>query len=177
VNHFPNMFFSTSPHVDEEFLNLFHPVISEEENLVLCSIPTEAEVVQALLSLGSSKALGPDGFTAPFYKKYWSVVRCEVLNCVWDFFLNKNLSRGQNHTFITLVPKQSGSHSMHQFRPISLCNISYKIISKILANRLKFVFSKIISPLQSAFVPSRSIQDNSIIAHELLHSFKLKRGK
>ena len=177
MNHFTNLFLSTSPNIEEELLDLFPLVISDEENQVLCSIPTEAEVVKALSSLGSSKAPGPDGFTALFYKKYWLVVRCEVLNCIWDFFLNKNLSSEQNHTFITLVPKQSGAHLINQFRPISLCNISYKIISKILANRLKVVLSKIIFALQSAFVPNRSIQDNSIIAHELLHSFNLKRGK
>ena len=61
--------------------------------------------------------------------------------------------------------------------PISLCNIVYKIISKILANGLKFLLLKIISPIQSAFVPKRNIQDNTILAHELLHSFKTKRGK
>jgi hypothetical protein len=177
VHHFTNLFSSTSPSFEEELLALFPPVISDEENHVLCSIPTETEVFQVLSSLGSSKAPGPDGFTALFYKKYWHVVRSEVLNCVWDFFLNKNMSNELNHTFITLVPKQSGAHAVHQFRPISLCNITYKIITKILANRLKDVLSKIISPLQSAFVPKRSIQDNSIIAHELLHTFNLKRGK
>jgi hypothetical protein len=66
---------------------------------------------------------------------------------------------------------------MNHFRPISLCNISYKIISKLLANRLKLILLKIISPLQSAFVPNRSTQDNSIIAYELLYTFKLKKGK
>jgi hypothetical protein len=84
---------------------------------------------------------------------------------------------GQNHSFISLVPKLSGSHTTHQFQPISLCNIVYKIISKILANRLKFLLPNIISPLQIAFVPKRKIQDNTILAHELLHSFKSKRGK
>jgi hypothetical protein len=172
-----NQFSSTSPLVDEELQNLFPPVISAKENLILCAIPTKAEVVKAFSSLGSSKALGLDGFTTLFLKKYWFVVRCAVLNCVWDFFLNKNMSREQNHTFIILIPKQSGSHSMNQFRPISLYNISYKIISKILANRLKAILPKIIFPLQSTFVLGRSIQENSIIAHELLHSFKLKRGK
>jgi hypothetical protein len=87
------------------------------------------------------------------------------------------LLREQNKSFIALIPKASGSHTAHQFRPISLCNIVYKIISKILANRLKTTLPKIISPLQSAFVRKRNIQDNSILAHELLHSFKNKKGK
>jgi hypothetical protein len=87
------------------------------------------------------------------------------------------LANEQNHTFLTLIPKQKEAHSVNQFRPINLCNISYKIIAKILANRLKTTLHKIISPLQLAFVPKRNIQDNSIIAHKLLHSFNLKRGK
>ena len=79
--------------------------------------------------------------------------------------------------FIAMVPKQSDSHTIHYFRPISLCNIVYKIITKILANRLKFLLPKIISPLQTTFVPNRNIQDNTILAHELLHSFKNEKGK
>jgi hypothetical protein len=155
----------------------FSHIISAEENLFLVSIPIEDEVFKVLSSLGSSKALGPDGFTALFYKKYWHVVKSAVLECVWNFFLHKNLAKEQNHTFITLIPKQSRAHFVNHLRPISLCNISYKIISKILANRLRSTLHKIISPFQLAFVPKRSIQDNTIIAHELLHSFKLKRRK
>ena len=66
---------------------------------------------------------------------------------------------------------------MHQFRPISLYNIVYKIITKILANRLKIFLPKIISPLQFDFMPHRNIQNNTILAHKFLHSFKEKKGK
>jgi hypothetical protein len=110
-------------------------------------------------------------------KKYWFIVRKDVLICIEQFFKNHNLLRKQNHTFLALIPKISGFHTAHQFRPISLCNIVYKIISKILANRFKRYLPKIISPLQSAFVPQRNIQDNTILAHEPLHAFKSKRGK
>ena len=151
--------------------------MSKEDTLNLCSILLESEVIQALSSLGSSKAPGPDGFTAFFYKKYRTYVSKDVLACVRHFFQNHHMLQELNHTFITLVPKKTGSHFGHHFRPISLCNISYKIISKILANRLKKVLPKIISPLQSAFVPNRNIQDKSILAHELIHTFKNKKGK
>jgi hypothetical protein len=70
-----------------------------------------------------------------------------------------------------------GASSVHHYRPISLCNIIYKIISKLLANRLKPMLDKIISPFQTAFVPGRLIQDNSILAHEMLHTLQSKRGR
>jgi hypothetical protein len=177
VSHFMNLFSTSSPIFDAELLDLFQPTISDEENVALCSIPSESEIVQALASLGSTKAPGPDGFTALFYKKYWAIVRFDVLGFVWGFFKDNLLLKDQNHTFIALVPKRSGPHLVHHFRPISLCNIGYKIVSKILASRLKILLPKIISPAQSAFVPNRNIQDNSILAHELLHAFKNKKGK
>jgi hypothetical protein len=96
---------------------------------------------------------------------------------VLDIFSRVVICKDLNHTFITLVPKKTGSHSVHHFKPISLCNISYKIVSKILANRLKHVLPKIISPLQSTLVPGRNIQDNCILANELIHTFKNKRGR
>lgn len=96
---------------------------------------------------------------------------------VGNFFDSNKLLREQNHTFIALIPKRLGASAIHHFRPISLCNIIYKIISKLLANRLKPFLSKIISLFQIAFVPGRHIQDNSILFHEMLHSLKNKRGK
>jgi hypothetical protein len=104
------------------------------------------------------------------------VVRKDVLICIEQFFKNNNLLRNQNHTFLALVPKISGSHTAHQFRPISLCNIVYKIISKVLANRFKRFLPKIISPLQFAFVPKRNIQDNTIIVTPQSHIGKMRRS-
>jgi hypothetical protein len=93
------------------------------------------------------------------------------------FFYSNQLLQEQNHTFIALIPKRLGAFAVQHFWPISLCNIIYKIISKLLANRLKPLLSKIISTFQSAFVPGRHIQDNSILSHEMLHSFKNKQGR
>ena len=82
-----------------------------------------------------------------------------------------------NHSFIALIPKGNNAASVNQFRSISLCNVLYKIISKLLANRLKQVLNKLISPWKTAFIPGHNIQENTFIAQEILHSMKKKKGK
>jgi len=136
-----------------EFRNLFDCSISDSDNQFLCAMPTDSEIYDFLLSLERTKAPKPDGFTALFYVKYWNHIKGTVLNAVGDFFMHNILLREQNHTFIALIPKKLGASSVHQFRPISLCNFIYKIISKLLANRLKPLLDKVISPFQTAFVP------------------------
>ena len=145
LTHFTTLFTSLNPLIENEMLDLFSLIILEEENAFLCT--HEEEISEVLASLGTTKALGPDGFTTIFYKKYWHVVRKDVLICIEQFFKNHNLVRNQSHAFLALVPKINGFHIAHQFRPISLCNIVYKIISKVLANRFKRFLPKIISPL------------------------------
>jgi hypothetical protein len=176
-SHFTSLFTTSNPPCPDELLSLFENSISSEENDTICTIPSELEIFNALSSIGSTKAPGPDGFTALFYKKYWSIVKDVVLISVWVFFSKNHLLKEQNHTFIALVPKQLGPASINHFRLISLCNIIYKIISKILANRFKLLLHHFISHLQSAFVPSRNIQDNYILAYELLHTLKAKKGR
>jgi hypothetical protein len=82
IAHFTNLFTSLNPLIENETLDLFYPIITEEENAFLCTPPTEEEISEALASLGTTKALGLDGFTALFYKKYWHVVRKNVLICI-----------------------------------------------------------------------------------------------
>jgi 5-methylcytosine-specific restriction endonuclease McrA len=177
VSHFKNIFSTSNPAPSEELLALFHCSISDAKNVILCSVPSESEIHASLASLGVSKAPGPDGFTTLFYMKYWDCIKDTVLQAVWNFFKHNQLLKEQNHTFIALIPKKIGASTVHHYRPISLCNIIYKIISKLLANRLKPLLSNIISPFQTAFVPGRHIQDNSILAHEMFHTLKSKRGR
>jgi len=145
ITNFKLLFTSSHPSPNE-LLSLFDPVISDEDNLHLGSLPTESEIFASLKSLGRTKAPGPDGFTALFYVKYWDYIKNTVLLAIGNFFQNNHLLREQNHTLIALIPKRLGASSVHHYRPISLCNIIYKIISKLLANRLKPLLSKVISP-------------------------------
>ena len=94
-----------------------------------------------------------------------------------SFFQSGKMLRQINHTVITLIPKCENPTSTNHYRPISLCSTIYKIISKILTNRLKPVLQKLVHPLQGAFVANRAIQDNILIAHEIFHSFKSRKGK
>jgi len=137
VNNFKDLYASTCPSPHKDLLALFDSAISVEDNVMLCATPTEPEIFASLNSLGLSKAPGPDGFIALFYVKYWVHIRVIVLQAVGHFFEHSQLLREQNHTFIALIPKKLGASSVHHYRPISLCNIIYKIISKLLANWLK----------------------------------------
>ena len=114
---------------------------------------TEEEILAALSQMSSLNALGPDKFH------------------------NGHLLKEINMNFITLIPKLESPEASHHYRPISLCNVSYKIIAKILANRVKPFLNKIISPLQGAFAPGRLINDNIMLAHEIMYCFKKKKGE
>lgn len=115
------------------------------------------------------KALESDGLSRLFYYENWSVVGKDVLS-LYKKVLNEGKSvREFNDTFVVLIPKIPKPKGMTNYRPISLCRVVYKIMAKVWANRLKMVLPHCISHNQSAFVPSRMIHDNFIIAHELVH--------
>lgn len=86
------------------------------------------------------------------------------------------MPNGWNNKCVVLIPKTNNPERMKDLRPISLCNVVYKLVSKVLANRLKQILSDIISPNQSAFVPGRLITDNILLAYECTHYMKNKRS-
>lgn len=144
--------------------------MTEPQNVELLKEITKEEVRKAVFDISPHKCPGPDGMTGQFYQQFWETVGDNVTETVQNFFRHEYIEEGLNNTNICLIPKKINSKKLMEFRPISLCNVSFKIISKILAKRFKKTLSSVISDTQAAFIEGRLISDNILVAHELLHA-------
>lgn len=172
--------FCAGPELDlNPVLEVVKPRVSAQDCNMLDRHFSAEEIRVALFQMDPAKAPGPDGMTARFFQQCWATVGTSVTRACLDFLKNNMpLPGGLNETHVCLIPKTKKPKKMTELRPISLCNVLYKIISKSLANRLKRVLDRIISPFQSAFVPGRLITDNLLVASEALQYLKLKnKGK
>ena len=106
---------------------------------------THVEVQQALFQMHPSKAPGPDGMSALFFQKFWDIVGADVSHAILDFLNFGRMLGNVNFTHIVLIPKVASPEQMTQFRPISLCNVLYKIASKVLVNKMKTILPQVIS--------------------------------
>lgn len=176
VGYFQNLFTTDGPRCWEESLACINPIVTVEMNEVLLQLVSIDEVKSAAFQLGALKTPGPDGFPGLFYQQYWEVVHEVIQKTASTFYEYGSILQEMNMIRVTLIPKVPNPEDITQFRPISSCNFSYKILSKILANCLKTIIPDIISLVQCAFVPQRQIQDNILIAHEAFHHLKLKKN-
>ncbi|KAL6205195.1 hypothetical protein ACLB2K_022457 [Fragaria x ananassa] len=137
---------------------------------------SKEEVWDALKLMNPSKAPRLDGFAPCFYQQFWEVVGDDVVDVARIFLGSRDFVQKMNCTHVTLIPKVKTPEVVGHLRPISLCNVLFKIGSKLLANRLKPLLDDMISPYQSAYVPGRLISDNSLVAFEIAHYLKRLRG-
>lgn len=144
---------------------------------VLHTPPSLEEVHSSLFSIGPVKASGVDEFHAQFFQNYWETMWQDILAFVKKCFSDKSFPVNVNDTSICLIPKSENPQNIKHFWPISLCNMSYKIVSKVLVNRILPKLNGIISPTQNSFLPGRGCYTNYIAASEILHSMKQKREK
>ncbi|GJU36868.1 RNA-directed DNA polymerase, eukaryota [Tanacetum coccineum] len=158
-----DVWISDPSQIKEEFLKFFN------ENLVT---PVSLdEVKNAVWDCDSSKAPGPDGFSFAFVNKYWDYFEVDILEYVNIFLDTGSLPHGSNSSFFTLIPKVSNPIFIKDFRPISLISVHYKIIAKILANRLAKVIDKIVSHEESTFIAGSQILD-ALILNEIVECSK-----
>ncbi|GJW06935.1 RNA-directed DNA polymerase, eukaryota [Tanacetum coccineum] len=175
LDHFSNRF--SKPGKPMATLQMEFPnQIQLEQRNDLESDVTNDEIKKAVWECGTDKAPGPDGFTFGFFRKFWHLVENEVQDAVRYFFYNNDLPNGCNSSFIALIPKIPDANLVKDFRPISLIGSIYKIIAKILTNRLVGVMGGIVNEVQSAFIADRQILDGPFILNEML-SWCKKRKK
>jgi hypothetical protein len=161
----------------DEVLRCVPTRVDADMNSMLDAPFTAKEVKSALFEMYPTKAPGPDGFPAHFFQRNWGLCGAEVTTAVLRILRGDESPEEINETFIVLIPKVASPTELGQFRPISLCNIIYKIASKVMSNRLKKILPEIISQEQSAFMPGRLITDNIIMAYECLHFMKRNKAK
>ena len=165
-NYFGNLFASEVNHVDPAVLQNVQTEVTEQMNEMLLAPYTHDDVRKAVSSIGDLKAPGPDGLHAIFCKKFWHIIGDEISQEVLFAINTRQIPAEWNDTSIVLIPKVDSPEQITQYRPISLCNVMYKIISKMIDNRLKKILPEIISPTHSAFVPVRLIIDNVLVSYE-----------
>ncbi|GJU94103.1 RNA-directed DNA polymerase, eukaryota [Tanacetum coccineum] len=153
----------------------FHKKLLQGQAADLERCVSRDEIRMAVWSCGDNKSPGPDGFTFEFFKKYWDFIGPDFCEAVEYFFVNGSFSKGCNSSFVALIPKVMDAKFVNDFRPISLIGCVYKVITKVLANRLASVIADLVSDTQSAFVAGRQILDGPFILNEILHWCKRKK--
>eukprot|EP00253_Pinus_taeda_P009912 PITA_09912 len=156
----------------EKILQQIPKLIIEEHNLLLLQPILLHEVDSAVKQLKAGKAPGPNGFTSNFFHQFWDLIQIEVWQLVEESHALRWMYPGLNATFMALIPKTAEANKPDKYRPIALCNIIYKIGSKVIATRLKPLLPLIILPEQSGYVEGRQITDGIILTHEIIHSLK-----
>lgn len=174
VDYFQDIFQANSGDTQPIIDHIPH-CITEEDNAFLLAPYSPEEARAAVFSMQADKAPGLDGFNPGFFQYHWDIIGSDVSSTCISMLAVGTFPVELNETALVLIPKKTIPGTMGDLRPIALCNVFYKIMSKMVANRLKRLLPRIISPSQSAFVAGRSIHDNTIIAFELMHFFKGKR--
>jgi mannosylglycoprotein endo-beta-mannosidase len=130
-----------------------------------------------LLHFKKERSPGPDGWTTEFFSHFFDIVGPDLLSMVEDVRIRGKISKSINSTFLVMIPKKNNAVSFNDYRPISLCNLIYELVSKVIANRLKPFLEKGLSAEQLGFLKGRRIQDAIATAHECIHSIKQKNLK
>ncbi|XP_031096875.1 uncharacterized protein LOC116001121 [Ipomoea triloba] len=167
LDYFNDIFASNHSSISMDgFAASITPRVTHDQNDSLLRPFEPDEVKAALFSMFRDKVPGPDSMNPGFYQHYWDVVGSDVSSFVIKCLNECTLLEGLNDTNVVLIPKKASPEKVSDLRPIALCNVVYKIMPKMVANRMKPLLGDVISDSQSAFIPNRLITDNILVAAE-----------
>lgn len=153
--------------------DLLHYRCSATDATMLVAPFSAGDIFETLRSLPNGKVPGPYGFTKEFFVSTWSILGRDFVTAVQSFFHYGFLPRGVNSTILALIPKKTPAQTMKDFRPIACCNLVYKVLSKLLSNRLKKILPEAIEPNQCAFIKGRLLMENVCLANEIVKGYHL----
>lgn len=175
VNYFSSLFTTSDPVNMELTCEVIRDRLSAYHISWCSRTYSDEEIEESIKQMHPLRAPGPDGLPTLFYQKYWHLVGNDVKRLVKGILNNQESPEKINKTFIVLIPKGKDPKSPKDYRPISLCNVSMKIVTKVIAKRIKSIFPDVIDAEQSGFVEGRLITDNGLIDIECFHWLKKKR--
>ena len=177
LDHFEDIYngnISESPWLID---NLHWSPISFKQVENLCSLFTEEEIHSALTSFTNKKSPGPDSFTMKFYKATWHLIKGDICNIFKEFHDNCIINKAVNVTYIALIAKKDKCSVATDYRPIRLTTSFYKLIVKVITERLKETFPFTVAKNQMAFIKGRQITDVILIANKVIDFWRVQKVK
>ncbi|CAK8536977.1 unnamed protein product [Lathyrus sativus] len=162
-------------HIDIEAMRMGKQLDNYQREYLIRPI-SENDITTTLKGIGDLKAPCLDGFGAKFLKSSWATIREDVIAAVGEYFETGKIYKAFNNDVVSLIPKGQSASEIQDYRPIAVCTTFYKIISKILTNRLGAVISSMVNHNQAAFVPGQNIHQHIMLATELLKGYNRKGG-
>ena len=150
------------------FINSLERLICDADNEMLMIEVDSCEIENVLKSVEANKSPGIDGLPYEFYQTFWDLIKGELIRVLAIMKNELILSESQNLAVITLQPKEGDTQKLSNWRPISLMCCDYKILSKIIANRLKLIIPDVISKEQFC-CPGKTIVDNNILIRDVIY--------
>ena len=173
-SHFSTHFQGVSvDHPTMEALNF--RLLTHREGIGLIEPFCVEEVKAEVWDCDNFKCLSPDDISFGFIKNIWDILKDDLMRFLHEFHRNGRLAKGINNTFIALIPKVDSPQRLNDLRPISLVGSLYKILAKVLANRLRMVIGSVILDSQSAFIKGRQILDGSLVANEIVDEARRRK--
>jgi Reverse transcriptase (RNA-dependent DNA polymerase) len=152
-------------------------IVSDHDRNELVKYFIELELHETVSGSDASGAPSPNGFSFLFYQHFWKIVKDDLMQLLHHFYVNSLKVAKLNHAMLCLIPKEHNANLIQKYRPINLVDCSYKIISKILTNRMAHIMNKIGDSAQAAFIQGRYILDNVLATNEIIHYAKLNKKK